>query len=541
MLELPEEFPLRERTLGHILARNARNLGAEPLIIEVGGDSISYRDMDEQANRIAHGLVALDVEHQEPVLFMMPDCIDTMALCCGLARRGAVEVPINLAYRGRFLTHVVNDSTARTIVIEAQYLERLALVVSELTHLERCIIYRGEHSVIPKPIADKFELLAFETLVSSNSTAFANDTAFRDLIGIMYTSGTTGASKGVMVCHAHAYRYAADTANWHGVGMGDRYYSAGLPLFHVAGQWGVVYGAMIRGGTAVLRNGYRNEHFWRDIAEHRVTSTFLLGAIANFIWQQPETPHDADTPLEKVGMYPVIPEHEAFSRRFGVKIATGYGSTEDPGAAMHPLGMPFPNNQCVGTIRERFEVRIVDQHDIEVPVGSVGEICSRSKDPWEIMIGYWNRPEATVAAFRNLWYHTGDVGYVDECNRLYFVDRLTDSLRRRGENISSMEVEDVVNQHPDVLECAVFPVWAEESEQEVMVAVTPQPEKQLDPVSLVHFCSHRMPYFMVPRYIDVTNELPKTPTGKIQKKYLREQGVRPTTWNRVASGIKLER
>jgi len=549
MPALPDEHPLEERTVGRILARASTELGDTPLVVEAGGGTISYREMDERATRIACGLAALGIEKGDPVLFMMPDGIDLAALFCGLARRGAPEVPINLAYRGPFLRRIVNDSLARTIVVDAGFLDRLEAVAEELESLERCIVYPDLPDTLPDGVARRFETLPFAVLegegdmVSDRGGVEALDDAptYRDLVGIMYTSGTTGASKGVMVCHAHAYRYAWNVTHNHAVRRDDRYYSAGLPLFHIAGQWGVLYGSMLRGATVILRRGYRNEYFWSDIAEHGATSVFLLGAIANFLWQQPERPHDADNSLETVGMYPVIPEHEAFARRFGVKIASGYGSTENPGPCFHSPGTPFPNNQCVGELSERAEVKIVDENDIEVPRGTVGEICVRPREPWEVMLGYWRNPEATARAFRNLWYHSGDAGYMDEEGRLYFVDRVSDSLRRRGENISSMEVEDVINQHRSVMECAVFPVWAEESEQEVMVAIVVQPGARLDPVEFTTYCNERMPYFMVPRYVDVVDEIPKTPTGKMEKYRLRERGVTGTTWDRVAAGVRLAR
>lgn len=541
MPELPDEHALEERTVGRILARGAEALGDVALIVEVGGDTASYRQMDERATRIARGLARLGIDKGDPVLFMMQDGIDLAALWCGLARRGAPEVPINLAYRDAFLRRIVDDSLARTLVIDAGFLERLAEVAEELVHLERCIVYPDLPATLPEGIAGRFETLPFSALEGDGGAAVEEGPTYRDLIGIMYTSGTTGTSKGVMVCHAHAYRYAWNVTRNHAVKRGDRYYSAGLPLFHIAGQWGVLYGSMLRGATVILRRGYRNEYFWKDIAEHRATSVFLLGAIANFLWQQPERPRDAETPLETVGMYPVIPEHEAFARRFGVQIASGYGSTENPGPCFHSPGTPFPDNQCVGQVSERTEVRIVDEHDIEAPRGTVGEICVRPRDPWEIMVGYWRNPEATARAFRNLWYHSGDAGYMDEEGRVYFVDRVGDSLRRRGENISSMEVEDVINQHPAVMECAVFPVWAEETEQEVMVAIVTQPGSGLDPVELMCYCNARMPYFMVPRYVDVVEQIPKTPTGKMEKYRLRERGVTRTTWDRVAAGIRLAR
>lgn len=541
MPDLPEEYPLEDRTVGRILAHAAQRMGDKPLIIDVEGGSISYREMDRQANRIAHGMVALGIEHQDRVLFMLPDGIELAALFCGLARRGGVEVPINLAYRGPFLTRIINDSRADTLVIDTQYLDRLEAVAGELTHLERCVIYPARPDTVPPTIATRFELLDYDMLLSDDASQFAGGPAYNEMIGIMYTSGTTGTSKGVMVCHAHAYRYGSNVAKNHEVTENDNYYTAGLPLFHIAGQWGVVYASMMRGATTILRRGYRNNYFWLDIAAHRGTVVFMLGAIANFIWQQTPSEADADTPLEKVGMYPVIPEHEAFATRFGVKIASGYGSTENPGPCRHPLGEPFPTNQCVGAIKDTVDCRILDENDVECAPGVVGEICVRPRHTWEIMMGYWNQPEATTKAFRNLWYHSGDAGFIDEQGRLYFVDRVTDSMRRRGENISSMEVEDIVNQYPDVLECAVFPVWADESEQEVMVAITPQPDRTIDPEAVTRFCNERMPYFMVPRYIDVVDAIPKTPTGKIQKYTLREQGITDTTWDRVAAGIKLER
>ena len=541
MPALPDEYPLEDRTVGHILALAAKSMGDKPFIIDVEGETISYSQMHAKANQLARGLEEFGVQHQEPVAFMLTDTIDLAALFCGLARRGAVEVPINLAYRGRFLSRIINDCTGKVLVIDAQFLDRLEAVAEDLESLQRCVIYPHRPEDIPAKIAQRFEVLDFSDLVSSDDAVVESGPAYNEMIGIMYTSGTTGTSKGVMASHAHAYRYASNVGNNHGVGESDKYYTAGLPLFHIAGQWGVVYASMLRGATVILRRGYRNEFFWPDIAKHGGTTVFMLGAIANFIWQQPAHDSDHETPLQKVGMYPVIPEHVAFAKRFDVQIASGYGSTENPGPCRHALGLPFPTNQCVGQIKDTVDVQILDDDDIECATGVVGEICVRPHNPWEIMMGYWNQPEATARAFRNLWYHTGDAGFIDEQNRLYFVDRVSDSMRRRGENISSMEVEDIVNQHDDVLECAVFPVWAEESEQEVMVTITPQPGANVDAEAVVRFCNENMPYFMVPRYVDVVEAIPKTPTGKIQKYTLREQGVTPSTWDRVAAGVKLKR
>jgi crotonobetaine/carnitine-CoA ligase len=394
---------------------------------------------------------------------------------------------------------------------------------------------------LPPKLAQRCQVVCFEDLFSDDTSDFEPAPKYNDLVAIMYTSGTTGKSKGVATTHAHSFAYADGAGEIHYLDTQDRFYTSGLPLFHIGAQWAVCYASMIYGSSVVLRQGYKNEHFWSDIKQHNCTVVFLLGAIANFIWQQPQTSEDIKTPLRKIGMFPVIPEHEAFCKRFDVEISTGYASTECPPPMIHHFGEPLPNNQCVGYPTADYEVKILNEDDIECGFGEMGEFCVRPRQPWGILKGYWRQPEATAIAFRNLWYHTGDAGYKDEQGRLFFVDRLTDSMRRRGENISSMEVQDEINLHPDVMESAVFPVWDEHTEQEVMAVIITQPNTDIDPEQLIRFLEKSMPHFMVPRYIDFDQEIPKTPTGKMEKYKLRETGVMPTTWDRVKAGVKLTR
>ena len=542
----PSNLPLVERTVGRILARQADRFADKNFIETTSGDCISYRDMHLRSNQFAQGAAAFGIEYQEPVLVMLPDTIDYVTVWCGLAKRGAIEVPINLAYRKNILKRLCNDSTAKKIIIDCQYVERLEEIADDLEHLDCVILYAEDqkldsYGTLPPKLAQTYQVAGFEDLFSDISTDFEPAPQFSDLVGIMYTSGTTGASKGVSTTHSHSFCYADGAAEIFYLSEEDRFYTAGLPLFHLAGQWGVCYASMIYGATVVLRKGYRNDNFWPDIAEHSCTVVFLLGAIANFLWQQPKLPEDSETPLKKVGMFPVMTEHKQFRERFGVEISTGYGSTESPCPVIHHFDEPLPNHQCVGFPTGRYDVKILDENDQVCTTGTVGEICTRPRAPWEIMLNYWRQPEYTAKVFRNLWYHTGDAGYQDDEGRLFFVDRLTDSMRRRGENISSMEVEDEVNQHPDVLECAVFPVLAEHSEQEVMVVITPQPDVTIEPEKLIRFLDQRMAYFMIPRYIEFTAAIPKTPTGKIEKYKLRAKGITPSTWDRVAAGIKLSR
>ena len=270
-----------------------------------------------------------------------------MTVWCGLAKRGAIEVPINLAYRKSILARICNDSTAKKIIIDHQYVDRLEDIADDLEHLDCVILYAGDRNldspgILPPKLAQTCRVARFEDLLSGTNTNFEPAPQYSDLVGIMYTSGTTGASKGVSTTHSHSFCYADGAAEIFYLSEEDRFYTAGLPLFHLAGQWAVCYASMIYGATVVLRKGYRNDYFWPDISAHNCTVVFLLGAIANFLWQQPRLPQDSETPLRKVGMFPVMTEHERFRERFGVEISTGYGSTESPCPVIHHFDEPLP-------------------------------------------------------------------------------------------------------------------------------------------------------------------------------------------------------
>ena len=527
------------QTLHQVLARRAASRGDAPWI--TGEErSWTYRDVDSMSNRVANGLAALGVARGETVLVMLPDCVEFIAAWCGLAKLGAVQVPVNTHLRGSVLSHVVNDSRARTMIVHARFLDRLAGVGAG--RVESLIVLGGMPGGAPGgwPAAlARLERAPFSALLEAPDTPVTHGPTATDLVAVLYTSGTTGPSKGVMISHIQAYEYARSVVELLELAPGDVYY-APLPLFHIAGQWGVAYAACLAGAQAVLARPFSAGAYWPDVRRHRATATFLLGAMANFLFQQPEAEDDADNPLERALVVPLLPEIEAFKRRFGCLVSTTWGATEFnvPTRSSFTLA----NDRTCGRVAEdRYEVRIVDALDREVPPGVPGEAVVRPREPWLTMIGYWGRPDWTVAAWRNLWLHTGDMLMRDEEGNLYFVDRTKDAIRRRGENISSMEVEQEIVAHPDVVECAVIPVASEYTEQEVMAVVVPRPGAALDPAALIGFLTPRMAYFMVPRYVEVVDALPKTQTGKIRKYTLRERGLTPGTWDREAAGIRLRR
>ena len=528
--------PRDERDLASVLSKRVARSPDKPWLVTDDG-SYSYSDIDTRAGRLARGFAQAGVAAGDTVLLMLPDTVDYICLWCALSKIGAIEVPVNVHHRGSILSYLINDSQAEVLVVDAQYLERIEAVADDLDTLKRiCVVGAADHAIGADADA---ELIDWRELSSSDREWAGEGPSHVDLMAVMYTSGTTGPSKGATITHAHAYQYAEGVVRMLDLNESDIYY-APLPLFHIAGQFALVYAACIAGATAVLPGTFSARRFWQDVRRHNATATFLLGAMANFLYRQEPAQDDADNPLERVLMVPLIPQTEEFKTRFDCMVSTTWGGTE----MNCPVRSGFDlvdNRSCGRLVEDLYEVRIVDDKDRELPPGVPGEALVRAKEPWIISNGYWNHPDWTVAAWRNQWFHTGDMLMQDEAGNYYFVDRSKDAIRRRGENISSMEVENEINAHPDVLECAVIPVESAHTEQEVMAVVVAKPGHAVDPEDLIRFLTPRMAYFMVPRYVDVIAELPKTPTGKIQKFPLRETGVTSTTWDREVAGVRLRR
>ena len=531
--------PRSEQDLATVLRRRSENCPDKNWIV-TPNTSYTYREMDTRSGRLAQGLADLDIQFGNTVLIMLPDTVDYILVWCGISKIGAIEVPVNVHYKGALLAYLINDSLAETIVVDVRFLDRLADVSGDLERLKRLIIYSeiGEFPELAEELQRRFEILRYPD-VFAESVFTGREPVYHDLMAIMYTSGTTGPSKGVTTTHAHAYEYALGVTEMVELNETD-VYCAPLPLFHIAGKFATIYASCIKGATAVITGTFSAERFWPDVRRHGVTTTFLLGAMANFLYRQEALEDDHDNTMDKVLMVPLIPEVEDFKTRFGVRVSTTWGGTEMNCPTRS--GFDLANNKTCGRVAEdRYEVRIVDEFDQELPPGVPGEAVVRTKEPWIMTNGYWNHPEWTEKAFRNLWFHTGDMLMKDDEGNLYFMDRTKDAIRRRGENISSMEVENEINTHPSVLECAVIPIESAETEQEVMTVIVCKESQVLDCEELIRYLEPRMAYFMVPRYVDIIDVMPKTPTGKIRKIELREKGITDTTWDRVKAGVKLNR
>lgn len=528
--------PRGERTLARVLAKRVARHGDKPWVVTEHG-SHSYREVDRRSNQLARGLAGFGVRAGETVLVMLPDGIEIIQVWCALAKLGAIEVPVNTHLRGNVLRHLLNDSAASVMIIHERFFERLESLAEELSALKHLIVL-GDND-LPAALGERLGSSRFTARFDGDEGPLEGGPRYRDLVAVMYTSGTTGPSKGVMITHAHAYEYALAVVEALELGEGDVYYSP-LPLFHIAGQWAAVYASCIAGATVVVPGAFSLGRFWDDVRRHRATCSFLLGAMANWIHGQSPAASDADNPMERLLIVPLFPEVEVFKARFGVRVSTTWGSTEINCPTRS--GFDLADNKTCGRVAaDRFEIRIVDRDGEEQPPGVPGEALVRARHPWTLMAGYWNNPRATVEAWSNQWVRSGDLLMKDEAGNLTFVDRAKDAIRRRGENISSLEVEVEVNAHPAVLECAVIPVDYEHGEQEVMAVVVLKDGLDLAPADLIAFLQPRMAHFMVPRYLDLVEALPKTQTGKIQKFGLRDRGVTATTWDREAAGIEIKR
>lgn len=519
-----------ECTVVHVL-RDQRSRDPDRIWIVTEGDRYSVAGMDGRSSRLARGLARLGVAASDTVLVMLPNCIEFIDCWLALAKLRAIQVPVNTAYFGAMLEHLVRDSGATRMIVHASYLAAAAeLCGRDGVRLETLIVVGDGAAEAPAGA----RVIGFASLLEDQSEPFHDEAgpAYNNIASIMYTSGTTGASKGVMVTHAHSYQYAAG-GNSLQLAPGDVYY-APLPLFHVAGQWAVIYNCLIRGATAVLKARFSITDFWSDVERFGVTTTFMLGAMGSMLFRT--TPGQKRTTLAKVLMSPLIPEYREFCEKFGVQVCTSYASTEVNGVIA--TGFAPPNAATCGKVRaERFEVRLVDEYDEEVPVGEVGELVVRPRLPWIVMAGYWNRPAETQAAWRNLWLHSGDLFRRDAEGYYYFVDRLKDSIRRRGENISSVEVENAINSIPEVLESAVVPVASELTEQEVLACVAFRPDCSLAMETLHARIAALLPKFMVPRYLTVIDAVPKTPTGKPQKFRLRDELRPEQLWDSLGERV----
>lgn len=525
-------------TLGQIIEGKAETCGNKVFLQYQEGKEVTYRELNEIANRIANGLRRLGVNKGDKVALFLPNALDCLYLWFGVSKAGAIDVPINLANKGYFLSHQINDSEAKVIIIDRELIDRLKFIERDLPKLEKVVVWSRSPATeeIPKL---RFDVVEYDEITNSPSERPQVEIKASEPQTIMYTSGTTGPAKGVMDPHSKICHSALEYIEAIRAKPEDVFFTC-LPLFHANARILCIYPAMLLGTRVVIYERFSASRFWDQIRKAKATIFNSLGAMANFIYNQARKADDGDNPVRVCAAFPMPREiYEDFEKRFKLKVVEGYGLTEVAIITYNPYDNPKIGS-C-GKETKSFEVKIVDENDFPVPPGTVGEIVARGRIPWATSLGYWNMPEETVDLMRNHFYHTGDGGYLDEDGYMYFVDRMKDYIRRRGENISSFEIERAVNAHPKVLESAAISVRSELSEDEVKIVVVLKKGERLAQKELLAFCEERMPYFAVPRYVEFVESLPKTANEKVQKSKLREAGITANTWDREKAGYKVKK
>ncbi len=513
------------------------------------GGWVTYGEMNARANRIANGLIARGVSPGESVSVMLPNCEEFLEVWFGILKAGAVMSSINTAYKGDFLSWTINLVEARTLFIADAFLDRLAFITAELPLLQQVIVVPTAASGDGPEPPVRWDTLP--ALMDGPDAEPDVPYSWTDDARIMFTSGTTGRSKGVIKQNAADYFSARGSLEYmsknRGIGVdemnGETWFSC-LPLFHSNAQVLCAYPALIAGGRVAYVERFSGTRFWQQAIDMGATMFNGIGAMLYFLWNQPPSDLDRAHSVHSVLAAPAPRDiYFEFEERFGVKLTEGYGLTETGVCTVMDPTQPVRLGSC-GRANPGYEVTIVEPGtDRPLPPETPGEIVVDMKVPNIVMRAYYGMPEKTAEDFRNLKLHTGDLGRMDADGYVYFMDRVKDYIRRRGENVSSMEVERQVSEHPNVKEAAAIGVKAGEgasSEDEIMIVCIAEGEKP-DMVELTEFMAERMPYFMVPRYIRFVDALPKTPTERVQKNKLRDEGITADTWDREEAGVKVKR
>jgi carnitine-CoA ligase len=490
----------------------------DAVFVECGGARRTFREMHARAERLASGLASLGVGKGDRVASILPNTIEHADLIFACARLGAIHVPVNVFLKGDFLQYQLHDAQAAVVVADAEGLASIEAVRGSLPDLRH--------------------VLSATDLPEGSAPAPDVELTPADTVAIMYTSGTTGMPKGCMLPHGYHSLSPAAANTLLEYRSGDVLYSA-LPLFHGWAR-GMLFGALVHGVTAVLDAEFSPATALQRFAETKATVFSGVGAMGMALLAQPLSRRDREHNLRVAFMIPFAPKDEAeFTERFRVRVQSNmYGQTETGAITYTPLretGRPG----TIGRPSPSYDVRVVDDDDRDVPSGTPGEVIVRSKTPDVLYSGYWRKPDETAEAMRGGWHHTGDLARVDEDGSFTFVDRKKDAVRRRGENVSSVQLEQAITAHPKIAEAAIVAVPSEMTEDDIKVCLVVNAD--VTPDELFAFFRETLPYFAIPRYVEIVEALPKTATMRVQKHLLRTAGVTPATWDLEALGLVVAR
>ena len=534
----PDTWSVGERDT--VIAALDRAVARHPdrILLDFSGNLYTYSEVDSLSTRMAHALAALGVKPGETVLTMLDNNIDAVVCWLAINKLRAVSVPINTALKGEFLRHQIADTGTQLVICEADYLPRILPLAEQLSEVSQ-ILYRGERA---EPASCRIPIAALDEFRGEDDTPFTSKPQPSDLACLIYTSCTTGPSKGCMIsynfmCNLARLQLRAGPANENDVTITP------LPLFHMNALCVSIIASILVGARAAILPRFSVSNFWQEVERSGATIASILGGMGGLLAQAPD--NDAmkrcHGQIHTARGNPYTEETKQIWReRFGTKLVggNGYGLTE----ACVITSLAAGEYAAPGSSGKRipdFDVRIVDDNDQELPANTPGEIVLRPLRPDIMFQGYWNRPADTLKLMRNMWFHTGDIGKFDDDGFFYFVDRKKDYLRRRGENISSFEMEAAFAVHPDLAEVAVHAVPSDKGEDDVKVTAVLHQGARLTPEELFHWATDSVPYYALPRYIEFRDSLPKNPQGRVLKYQLRDEGKTADTWDLEDTDIKV--
>jgi carnitine-CoA ligase len=518
-----QAFPPAERTLPTMLLRQAKRI-PDKALVSAGNATLTYAQACDMAARAAAALQSAGIGSGDRVALICSNRMEFIEIFLGCAWLGAVLVPINVASRGPQLQHILSNSGARLLIIEDAHADNLSMLNASALAVEAIWSIDGGTSA-------RLGTVQAIAMPRRDSGVLPAPVQPSDLGLILYTSGTTGPSKGVCSPHAQYFWWATNTAALLELRTDDVLCTT-LPLFHT-NALNTFYQAILIGGSVRFEKRFSASGFYSALSQHRATVTYLLGAMVPILLSRPVSTEER-LHTARVALAPGVPQqfHADFTQRTGIRLIDGWGSTETNFVLGATVDRQRPGT--MGPVFTGFQAHVVDEQDNEIADGSPGELVVRADDPFAFATGYFGAHDKTVEAWRNLWFHTGDRVIREADGYFRFIDRLKDAIRRRGENISSFEVEQVLLSHPCVANAAAFPVRSQLAEDEVMAAIILRPGQTLTAPELIEFCKPRLPYFAVPRYLEFMQELPTTENGKVQKYKLRERGVTAAAWDRQA-------
>jgi crotonobetaine/carnitine-CoA ligase len=512
---------------------------ADKVALWFDDEPITYQQLVERSRAVANGLLNLGVKPGDTVASLMQNCPEHVYLLFAASYIGALEVPVNTTFRGHFLDHQLRTASTRVVLADADLAPHVAEVADGLPDLE-CVLIRGEANGLEVPDPIRIGSTA-DLLLPDSRRPTQHEPRWDDACTVQFTSGTTGPSKGAVLSQNFMVNWARQFSSGWCRDEEDTFFAT-TPLFHMAAKGVGVLGAISRGASCAVDSRFSVSNFWDRIEKYQAASTILLGPMLMMLWNLPRRESDRDVPVRAPVAAPIPPDlHRQMEERWNWRFLGFYGLSEAAPLFIGGISEPLEPGTVGQVNSEVFEVAIFDDCDCPVPPGTVGEIVCRPRQPHVMFERYFGNDAATVAITRNLWFHTGDLGKIDPDGTFSFVDRKKDYLRRRGENISSFEVERAVEQHPSVAEAAAVAVPSELTEDEVKICVVLKPGASLSHADLLEYCVNNMPYFAVPRYIEFLDELPHTPSHKVQKYKLREAGDTAATWDRAAAGYQVNR